>query len=474
MEKETKDKSKEKRLKDVPTVWYFSEVFLEDFPGLPLTRQVEFQIDLVPGAVPVARDPYRLASSELQELSTQLQEPSNKGFIRPSSSPWGAQVLFVKKKDGSFWMCIDYHELNKLTVKNRYSVIRIDDLFNQLQGSSIYSKIDLRSGYHQLIVHDKDIPKTACRTRYGHYDKEEREEHLKLILELLKKEELYAKFLKCDFWLSKFDWGENEEVAFQLLKHELCNAPILALPEGSENFMVYLQILNVQVEARKEENYGTEDLCGMIKKLESRTDGTLCLKNMSWIPCFGDLKDLIMHELHKSKYSIHPGSNKMYQDLKKLYWWPNMKAKIATYVSKCLTSAKVKAKYQTPSGLLVKTMIPVIIDCLTKSAHFLPMKENESMEKLTRQYLKESLQKALCTQLDISTTYHPQTNIQSERTIQTIEYMVRACVIDFGKGSDRHLPLVVGDAQLTGLEIIHETTGKIIQIKKRIQAARDR
>ncbi|GKB80378.1 putative reverse transcriptase domain-containing protein [Tanacetum coccineum] len=170
MVKETEDKSKEKRLEDVPTVRDFPEVFPEDLPGLPPTRQVEFQIDLVPGAAPVARAPYRLAPSEMEELSTQLQELSDKGFIRPSSSPWGAPVLFVKKKDGSFRMCIDYRELNKLTVKNRYPLPRIDDLFDQLQGSSVYSKIDLRSGYHQLRVRDEDIPKTAFRTRYGHYE----------------------------------------------------------------------------------------------------------------------------------------------------------------------------------------------------------------------------------------------------------------------------------------------------------------
>ncbi|GJX80514.1 putative reverse transcriptase domain-containing protein [Tanacetum coccineum] len=170
MRKETEDKSEEKRLEDVLTVRDFSEVFPKDFPGLPPTRQVEFQIDLVPGTTPVARAPYRLAPSKLQELSTQLQELSDKGFIRPSSSPWGAPVLFVKKKDGSFRMCIDYHELNKLTVKNRYPLSRIDDLFDQLQGSSVYSKIDLRSGYHQLRVRDEDIPKTAFRTRYGHYE----------------------------------------------------------------------------------------------------------------------------------------------------------------------------------------------------------------------------------------------------------------------------------------------------------------
>ncbi|GJV64806.1 putative reverse transcriptase domain-containing protein [Tanacetum coccineum] len=141
--KETGDKSKKKQLQDVPIVKNFPEVFPEDLPGLPHTRQVEFHIDLVPGAAPVARAPYRLAPSEMKELADQLQELSDKGFIRPSSSPWGAPVLFVKKKDGSLRMCIDYRELNKLTVKNRYPLPRIDDLFDQLQGSSVYSKIDL-------------------------------------------------------------------------------------------------------------------------------------------------------------------------------------------------------------------------------------------------------------------------------------------------------------------------------------------
>ncbi|GJV17950.1 putative reverse transcriptase domain-containing protein [Tanacetum coccineum] len=248
--KKVEDKSKEKQLEHVPIVQDFSEVFPEDLPGIPPTQQVEFQIDLIPGAALVARAPYRLAPSERKELSDQLQEISNKGFIRPSSSPWGAPVLFVNKKDGSFRMCIDYKELNKLTVKNRYPLPRIDDFFDQLQGSSVYSKIDLRSGYHQLRVREEDISKTAFRTRYGHYEfqvmlfgltnaptvfmdlmnrvckpyldklviffiddiqiysksKQEHEEHLKLILELLKKEELYAKFSKCEFWIPKVEF----------------------------------------------------------------------------------------------------------------------------------------------------------------------------------------------------------------------------------------------------------------------------
>ncbi|GKF04808.1 putative reverse transcriptase domain-containing protein [Tanacetum coccineum] len=167
--KKAEDNSDEKQLEDVPVVRDFLDVFSEDLSGIPPTRQVEFQIDLIHGDAPVAWAPYRLAPSEMKELPDQLQELSDKGFIRPSSSPWGALVLFVKKKDGSFWVCIDYRELNKLTVKNHYPLPRIDDLFDQLQGSSVYSKIDLRSGYHQLRVHEEDILKTAFRTRYSHY-----------------------------------------------------------------------------------------------------------------------------------------------------------------------------------------------------------------------------------------------------------------------------------------------------------------
>ncbi|GJY93105.1 putative reverse transcriptase domain-containing protein, partial [Tanacetum coccineum] len=235
-------KSDERRLEDIPVVREFSDVFPEDLPGLPPVRQVEFQIELIPGAVPVARAPYRLAPLEMQELSNQLQELADRGFIQPGTSPWGTPVLFVKKKDGSFRMCIDYRELNKLTIKNRYPLPRIDDLFDQLQGSSTYSKIDLRLGYHQLRVRDENIPRTAFRTRYRHYEfqvmsfgltnasavfmdlmnrvckpyldkfvivfiddiliysrnKEEHANHLRIILELLRNEKLYAKFSKCD------------------------------------------------------------------------------------------------------------------------------------------------------------------------------------------------------------------------------------------------------------------------------------
>ncbi|KAI3754587.1 hypothetical protein L1987_54374 [Smallanthus sonchifolius] len=163
-------KEKTKELKDMPVVCDFPDVFLEELPGIPPEREVEFRIDLVPGAKPVVKATYRLAPSEMKELMSQLQELLDRGFIRPSISPWRAPVLFVKKKDRSMRMCIDYRELNKLTIKNKHPLPRIDDLFDQLQGASWFSKIDLRSGYHQLKIRDEDIPKTAFRTRYGHYE----------------------------------------------------------------------------------------------------------------------------------------------------------------------------------------------------------------------------------------------------------------------------------------------------------------
>nr|GEY64017.1 putative reverse transcriptase domain-containing protein [Tanacetum cinerariifolium] len=459
------DKSKGKQLEDVPVVREFLKVFPEDLP---------------------ARAPYRLAPSEMKELADQLQELTDKGFIRPSSSPWGALVLFVKKKDGSFRMCIDYRELNKLTLR----------------------------------VREEDIPKTTFTTRYGHYefqimpfgltnapavlmdlmnrvckpyldkfvivfiddiliyskDEKEHEEHLKAILELLKKEELKANMVA-----DALSRKEQEPLRVQALVMTIS----LDLPKP---------ILNAQ----------------------------------SWLPCYDNLRTVIMHESYKSEYSVHPGSDKMYQDIKKLYWWPNMKADIATYVSKCLTYAKVKAEHQRPSGLLVQPKIPewkwdkitmdfvmklpkssqgyntiwVIIDRLTKSAIFTPIRETNPMDKLARIYLKErSLQNALGTRLDMSTAYHPETDSQSERTIQTLEDMLRACTIDFGKGWVNHLSLVeflykniyhasikaapfealygpkcrspicwaeVREAQILGLELHQETTEQIIQIKGKL------
>ncbi|GJZ48968.1 putative reverse transcriptase domain-containing protein [Tanacetum coccineum] len=431
----------------------------------------------------------------------------------------------------------------------------------------------------------------------------------------------------------KFVWGDKQEVAFQLLKQKLCSAPILALPEGSKDFIAYCdaskkglgavlmqrekviayasrqlkiheknytthdleldrsvrsqefggttyqyphekanvvadalsrkerdqplrvralvmtigldlpkQILNAQTEARKPENLKNEDVGGMLvenaknpeairtEKLEPRTDGTLCLNGRSWLPCYGNLRTRIMYESHKSKYFIHPGFDKMYQDMKKLYWWPNMKADIATYVSKCLTCAKVKAEHQRPSGLLVQPKIPewkwdnitmdfvtklpktsqgydtiwVIVDRLTKSAIFTPIRETDPMDKLARIYLKEvvtrhgipisiicdrdprfasnfwrSLQNALGTNLDMSTAKGWVNHLPLVEFSYNNSYhaSIKAAPFEALYGRKCRSPVCwteVGEAQILGPELIQETTEKIVQIKQRMQAARDR
>ena len=160
----------EPKLENVPVVKEFPDVFPDDLPGLPPDREFDFSIDLLPRTTPISMSPYRMAPTELKELKVQLQELVDKGFIRPSTSPWGAPVFFVKKKNGTLRLCIDYRQLNRVTIKNKYPLPRIDDLFDQLQGASVFSKIDLRSGYHQLKIKEGDIPKTAFRTRYGHYE----------------------------------------------------------------------------------------------------------------------------------------------------------------------------------------------------------------------------------------------------------------------------------------------------------------
>nr|GEW36789.1 putative reverse transcriptase domain-containing protein [Tanacetum cinerariifolium] len=583
-----KDKSEEKKLKDVPIVRDFPEVFPKDLSGVPPARTVEFHIKLIPRATPVARASYLLALSEMKELSEQLQELFDKGFIRPSSSPWGASVLFVKKKDGSFRMCIDYIELNKLTIKNRYPLLRIDDLFDQVKDPVMLF------GLTNVPTNEK-----------------EHEERLKAIFELLKKEKLYAKFLKCEFWILnvqilghvidsrgihvnpakiesikdwvspntptkirqflglagyyrmfiegfskktksmtkltqkgiKFDLDEKEEKAFQLIKRKLCCALILAFPKGSKDFVVYCnashkgfgvvlmhylygtkctmytdhkslqhildqkdlnmrqrrwlellsdydcdiryhpgkanvvadalsrkerieplrvqalvmtigldlpkQILEARIEALKVENIENEDVGSMIikdipkEKLEPRADGTLCLNRRSWLPCYEDLRSVIMHKSYNSKYSIHPAI---------LEWkWDNITMDFIT---------------KPPNSSLGFDTIWVIVDRLTKSTHFLPISENDPLDKLARLYLNtivarhgipfsiiydcderftsnfwKSFQKALGTDLSMSTAYHPKTDGQSERTIQTLKDMLRACVIDFGKGWVKHFPL---------------------------------
>ncbi|GKB64879.1 putative reverse transcriptase domain-containing protein [Tanacetum coccineum] len=475
-DEKAEDKSEEKRLEDVPIIWEFSEVFPDDLPRLPPARQVEFQINLVPGAVPIARTLYRLAPAKMQELSTQLQELFDKGFIRP--------------------------------------ILRIDNLFDQLQGSRVYSKIDLRSGYHQLRVREEDIPKTAFRTRYGHYEfqvmpfgltnaqtvfmdlmkrvckpyldrlvivfiddiliysksRKDHRGHLRLILKLLKEKviayatyqlrvheknytthdlELGAVVFALKMW-RHYLYGTK----YVVFTHHKSLPHILDQKELNMRQRWWLEllsdydyeiryhprkanvILSAQSEARKEENFINEDLHGMINKLEPRANGTLCLNNQSWIPHFRDLRALIMHESYKSKYSIYPGSDKMYQDLKKLYWWPNMKAEIATYVNKCLTCAKVKIEYQKPSGLLVKTRDPTMEIgeynnglCWGRHLPLIEFSHNNS--------------------------YHTSIKVAPFEALY---------------GCKCQLPILwaeVRDSQLTGPKIIYETTEKIVQIKSR-------
>uniref|UniRef100_A0A2N9GE10 RNA-directed DNA polymerase n=1 Tax=Fagus sylvatica TaxID=28930 RepID=A0A2N9GE10_FAGSY len=790
---------KELEIEDIPVVREFPDVFPEDLPGLPPDREVEFSIDLVP----------------------------DKGFIRPSASPWGAPVLFVKKKDGSMRLCIDYRELNRVTIKNKYPLPRIDDLFDQLQGAQVFSKIDLRSGYHQLKIKSEDIPKTAFRTRYGHYEflvmpfgltnapavfmdlmnrvfheyldrfvivfiddilvysksLEEHEDHLRIVLQILRDKKLYAKLKKCEFWLNqvvflghvvskdgitvdpskieavvnwdrptnvsevrsflglagyyrrfvegfsriaaplthltrknaKFEWKEECEKSFQELKQRLVTAPVLTIPSSSGGFVIYsdashkglgcvlMQHGRVVAYASRqlknyEQNYPTHDLelaavvfalkiwrhylygekceiytdhkslkyfftqkelnmrqrrwlelikdydCSInyhpgkanvvadalsrkssgfsaallttqkeiindlermgievvmghsgaylaslsvqptlierIKLLQSgdsqlvkimdevrsgkkpmfniSDDGVLKFGNRLCVPNDPSIKNDILEEAHRSPYTMHPGSTKMYRDLRETFWWNNMKREIAQFVEQCLTCQQVKVEHQRPSGLLQSLPIPewkwehismdfvsglprspkghdaiwVIVDRLTKSAHFIPIRMNYSLDQLAQLYIEEivrlhgipvsivsdrdprftsrfwkSLHKALGTNLNFSTAFHPQTDGQSERTIQILEDMLRACVLDLKGSWANHLCLVefaynnsfqssigmapyealygrkcrspicwdeVGVRKILGPEIIQRTCEKVDLIRERLRTAQSR
>ncbi|GJU00856.1 putative reverse transcriptase domain-containing protein [Tanacetum coccineum] len=267
----------EPKMNEILIVRDFVDVFPEDLSGLPPQREVEFRINLIPGATPVAKSPYRLTPLKMQELSRQLQELQDKGFIRPNHSPWGAPVLFVKKKDDSFRMCIDYRELNKLTVKNRYPLLRIDDLFDQLQGSHYFSKIDLQSDKFVIVFIDDILIYSKSKEEHEggiHVDPGLASYYRRFI----------ANFSKIDKPLTlltqknqKYVWGVEQEEAFQTLKNNLCEAPILSLPDGVKYFIVYCDALNqglgcVLIQRNKvlayssrqlkihEKNYTTHDL----------------------------------------------------------------------------------------------------------------------------------------------------------------------------------------------------------------------
>ncbi|GJV68445.1 putative reverse transcriptase domain-containing protein [Tanacetum coccineum] len=486
-------KASDKKQEEIVVVRDFLEVFSDDLSGLPPFREIEFRIELTPGPTPVAKYPYHLAPSELEELSGQLKELQDKGFIRPSLSLWGASVLFVKKKDGSFRMCIDYRELNKLTVKNRYPLPRIDDLFNQLQGLQFFSKIDLRPGYHQLRVHEDGIQKTAFRTRYGHF------EFTVIPFGLTNAPDTRGacRILKA---LDKWKWDSCRPWFIENFPKIAKSLTILAqksLPDRPEDLVVYCDASEIglgcvlmqrgkviayafrQLKIHKT-NYTTYDLelgavvfalkiwrhylygtnslfsdydckiryhpgkANVVADALSRKERVMpkrvramnttlqsCIKDriltaQKEVPLKGEVRTLIMDEAHKSKYSMHPGADKMYYDLRDRYWWLGMKKDIAEY---------------------------------------------------------------------------------SERTIQTLEDMLRACVLDFERSWDVHLLLVefsynnschssvrctpfealygrkchspimwaeVGECQLIGPELVQETTEKISQIKDKFKVVRDR
>nr|AAX92822.1 retrotransposon protein, putative, Ty3-gypsy sub-class [Oryza sativa Japonica Group] len=736
-------------LTEIPVVSEFGDVFPEELPSMPPNQEIEFRIDLAPGTTPLYKRPYRMAASELAEVKKQLEELKEKGYIRPSTSPWGAPVIFVEKKDKTKRMCVDYRALNEVTIKNKYPLPRIDDLFDQLKGATVFSKIDLRSGYHQLRIREEDIPKTAFTTRYGLYEfivmsfgltnapaffmnlmnkvfmeyldkfvvviidnilvysqsEEDHQQHLRLVLGKLREHQLYAKLSKCEFWLSEmkflghvisakgvavdpetviavtdwkqpktvtqvrsflglagyyrrfienfskiarpmtqllkneeeFVWSPQCERAFQTLKEKLVSSPVLILPDTRKDFLVYcdasrqglgcvliqeghvrhylignrceiytdhkslkyiftpsdlnlrqrrwLQLikdydvgihyhpgkanvvadalsrqghcstlcvrgippeLNQQLEALnlsivshgflaaleakptlldqiREAQKNDPDMHGILKNMKQGKaagftedeHGTLWNGNRVCVPDNKELKQLILQEAHESPYSIHPGSTKMYLDLKEQYWWVSMKREIAEFVALCDVCQRVNAEHERPAGLLQPLQVPewkwdeigmdfitgfpktqggydyiwVVVDRLTKVARFISVKTTYGGNKLAELYFARI------------------TDGQTKHLNQVLEDMLRACVLDFGKSWDKSLPYAefsynnsyqasvqmapyealygrkcrtpllwdqVGESQVFGTDILREAEAKVRTIRDNLKVAQSR
>ncbi|KAA0025885.1 ty3-gypsy retrotransposon protein [Cucumis melo var. makuwa] len=729
-------------LSSEPVVRKYPDVFPDELQRLLPPMEIDFAIELEPGTAPISRAPYRMALAELKELKVQLQELLDKGFIRLSVSPWGAPVLFVKKKDGSMRLCIDYRELNKVTIKNRYPLPMIDDFFDQLQGTTIFSKIDLRSGYHQLRIRDSDIPKAAFRSRYRHYEfivmffrltnapavfmdlmnrmfkdfldtfvivfiddiliysktEAEHEEHLHHVLETLRANKLYVKFSKCEFWLKKVSFLAHVvssegisvdptkieadtswprpftvseirsflglaacESSFQELKQKLVSTPVLTVPDGSGSFVIYsdaskkglgcvlMQQCKVVTYASRqlnchEQNYPPHDLelaavvftlkiwrhylygekiqifiyhkslkyfftqkelgkanvvadalsrkvahsatlitkqapllrdleraeiavsvgevtsqlaqltvqptlrqriivaqlndpylvekhllveAGQSQDFSISSDDGLTFDGRLCVPEDSAVKVELLNEAHSSPFSMHPRSTKMYQDLRCVYWWRNMKREVANFVSRCLVCQQVKAPRQRPAGLLQPLSVPgwkwesvsmdfitglpktlkgytviwVVVDRLTKSAHFILGKSTYTASKWGQLYMTEivrlhgvpvsivsdrdarftskfwkGLQLALATRLDFSTTFHPQTDGQTERLNQ-LPATIGMAPFEALYGKYCRSPVCWGEVseqRMLGPELVQTINAAIQKIRARMLATQSR